>query len=74
MLAHAKTEMNAQSCGKDAFGELKKVTEFFGESYDAMDPSRILRIVRDFMRLFDKSTKEIQVSSASYIERRKNAP
>ncbi|KAK9817525.1 hypothetical protein WJX74_007435 [Apatococcus lobatus] len=50
-----------ESCGKTAHEELKKVTEFFGESYDALDPSRILRIVRDFMRLFDKSTKEIQI-------------
>lgn len=57
----AEAQADLQSCGKEAYEELKKVTEFFGESYDAMDPSRILRIVRDFMRLFDKSTKEIQV-------------
>lgn len=52
----------------EAYDELKKAAEFFGESFDALDPSRILRIVRDFMRLFDKATKEIQVRCESLAD------
>jgi hypothetical protein len=40
---------------------MKRVTEYFGEDWDANDPSRVLRIVRDFMNLFDKSMAEIEV-------------
>ena len=40
---------------------MKSVTVYFGEDWDANDPSRVLRIVRDFMNLFDKSMAEIEV-------------
>lgn len=40
---------------------MKQVTEYFGEGYDATDPSKVLRVIRDFMLLFDKAVFEIQV-------------
>ena len=40
---------------------MQKVTEYFGESYDATDPGKVLRVIRDFMLLFDKAIFEIQV-------------
>ncbi len=39
---------------------MKRATEYFGEDWDANDPSRVMRIVRDFMNLFDKSMAEIE--------------
>ena len=40
---------------------MQQVTEYFGEGYDATDPSKVLRIIRDFMLLFDKAMLEIKV-------------
>ncbi len=40
---------------------MRGVTAFFGEDWDEGDPSRVLRIVRDFVNLFDKSMAEIEV-------------
>ena len=51
-------------CGQGYDGEtvaaMKRATEYFGEDWDANDPSRVMRIVRDFMNLFDKSMAEIE--------------
>lgn len=41
--------------------EMQQVTEYFGEGYDATDPAKVLRVIRDFMMLFDKSIFEIKV-------------
>lgn len=41
--------------------EMQQVTEYFGEGYDATDPAKVLRVIRDFMTLFDKSIFEIKV-------------
>ena len=48
-------------------GEMQKVTEYFGERYDATDPGKVLRVIRDFMLLFDKAIFEIKVQSLTYI-------
>ena len=40
---------------------MQQVTEYFGENYDATDPSKVLRVIRDFMQLFDKAVFEIKV-------------
>jgi hypothetical protein len=39
------------------------VTTYFGEDWLENDPSRVLRIVRDFMNLFDKAMAEIEVQA-----------
>ena len=40
---------------------MQKVTEYFGEKYVATDPGKVLRVIRDFMLLFDKALFEIKV-------------
>ena len=44
--------------------EIQQVTEYFGEGFDATDPAKVLRVIRDFMTLFDKSIFEIKVQPA----------
>ncbi len=43
------------------YGSVKDLTAYFGEDWDANDPSRVLRVVRDFMNLFNKAHQEIEV-------------
>ena len=43
------------------YGSMKRVTAYFGEDWDANDPSRVLRVIRDFMNLFNKAQHEIEV-------------
>ena len=45
---------------------MQKVTEYFGERYDTTDPGKVLRVIRDFMLLFDKAIFEIKVQSMMY--------
>ncbi len=46
---------------------MQQVTEYFGEGYDATDPAKVLRVIRDFMMLFDKSIFEIKVCMHSHM-------
>ena len=43
------------------YDKLKAIATYCGEDFDPTDPSRILRVVRDFMRLFEKSLTDIGV-------------
>lgn len=43
------------------YGELKSLAEYFGEDYSSSDPTRILRTVRDFMRLYHRAIADIEV-------------
>jgi len=43
------------------YDKLKAIATYCGEDFDPTDPSRILRVVRDFMRLFEKSLADIRV-------------
>ena len=56
-----------QEYEKQVHAEMQQVTEYFGESYDATDPSKVLRVIRDFMQLFDKAVFEIQVSFTFFL-------
>ncbi len=56
-----------QEFEKQVTAEMQQVTEYFGEGYDAIDPSKVLRVIRDFMTLFDKAILEIKVSSSTYL-------
>lgn len=42
-------------------GDVEALTKYFGESYNPVDPGRVLRVVRDFMLLFDAAMLKIQV-------------
>ena len=46
------------------YEELRGVTEYFGEEYAAADATRVLRIVRDFVLLFEKGMADIKVRGA----------
>ena len=41
--------------------ELAGLAEYFGEEHAPADPTRVLRTVRDFVLLFDRSLAEIEV-------------
>lgn len=41
--------------------ELQGAAKYFGERFDAMDPCRTLRIVGDFLNLFDRALSNIKV-------------
>ena len=45
-------------------GDVEALTKYFGESYNPVDPGRVLRVVRDFMLLFDAAMLKIQVGPA----------
>jgi hypothetical protein len=52
----------AQEHEASVYEGMRSLTAYFGEDWDANDPSRVLRVVRDFMDLFGKAHREIEVS------------
>lgn len=48
---------------KAMYSELQAVTEYYGEDYAPADPTRIMRVVRDFVGLFEKVLRDIKVGS-----------
>ena len=46
------------------YADLKSLAEYFGEDYTSSDPTRILRTVRDFMRLYHRAISDIEVRVA----------
>jgi hypothetical protein len=56
-----------QEFEKQVTAEMQQVTEYFGEGYDATDPSKVLRVIRDFMMLFDKAILEIKVRDGTHL-------
>ena len=53
--------MSLQAHEVDVYDGMKSLTAYFGEDWDAGDPSRVLRVVRDFVNLFNKAHGEIEV-------------
>lgn len=51
-----------QASEKAAHQQLEEAATYCGENFDASDPSRTLRIVRDFLNLFDRVLADIKVS------------
>ncbi len=56
-----------QEYEKTVYDKLKAIATYCGEDFDPTDPSRILRVVRDFMRLFEKSLTDIRVRQQWYM-------
>ncbi len=50
-----------QEFESNVYSELKSLAEYFGEEYSSNDPTRILRTVRDFMRLYHRAIGDIEV-------------
>ena len=46
---------------KAVHAEMKQVSEYFGELHEAGDPARVLRVIRNFMPVFDKTLEEVKV-------------
>jgi hypothetical protein len=53
-----------QASEQAAHQQLEEAATYCGENFDANDPSRTLRIVRDFLNLFDRVLADIKVNSA----------
>ena len=51
-----------QASEKAAHQQLEEAATYCGENFDPSDPSRTLRIVRDFLNLFDRVLADIKVS------------
>ena len=66
MIADKAMCVLCQEFEKQVTKEMQQVTEYFGEGYDATDPAKVLRVIRDFMMLFDKSIFEIKVCMRSH--------
>ena len=56
----------AQEHEGSVYEGMRSLTAYFGEDWDANDPSRVLRVVRDFMDLFGKAHREIEVPVYSH--------
>lgn len=44
--------------------DMKQVSEYFGELHEAGDPSKMLRVIGNFLRVFDSTLDEIQKTRA----------
>ena len=42
-------------------GDMKRVSEYFGELHEAGDPAKMLRIIRNFLPVFKQTVDEIKV-------------
>lgn len=51
----------AQEFEAAVYDSMKAITAYCGEDFEAADPSRILRVVRDFVKLFEKALADIKV-------------
>lgn len=56
-----------QASEKAAHQQLEEAATYCGENFDASDPSRTLRIVRDFLNLFDRVLADIKVRTACSV-------
>ena len=66
------TELKATPSGamlqeheEGAYASLRDITAYFGEAFDEADPARVLRIVRDFLGLYEKALAELEVRPES---------
>lgn len=50
------------------YNGMKSLAAYFGEDWDAGDPSRVLRVVRDFVNLFNKAHGEIEVQPSPTVQ------
>ena len=41
--------------------DMKEVSEYFGELHEAGDPSKMLRVISNFLTVFDATLDEIKV-------------
>lgn len=49
-----------EALDKAVHAEMKRVSEYFGELHEAGDPARVLRVIRNFMPVFDKTLEEVK--------------
>ncbi|KAK9825141.1 hypothetical protein WJX81_003866 [Elliptochloris bilobata] len=63
----------AEAHEEGAYASLKEITAYFGEAFDETDPQRVLRIVRDFLGLYEKALSELEARkrAAADEERRR---
>ena len=50
-----------QALEKTVNADMQQVSEYFGELHEAGDPSKMLRVIGNFLRVFDSTLDEIKV-------------
>ena len=63
-----------QALEKAVNADMKQVSEYFGELHEAGDPSKMLRVIGNFLRVFDSTLDEIQVSGKTLRDMCTSAP
>lgn len=53
--------------------DLKELTEYFGEDFTVQDPTRVLRVVSEFLQLFDKALNGIKAEEEKIATEAKKA-
>lgn len=54
-----------QALEKTVNADMKQVSEYFGELHEAGDPSKMLRVIGNFLRVFDSTLDEIKVNGSN---------
>lgn len=71
--AAAEFASNVEAAEKATLADLHSTTEYFGEGFVPADPTRVVRIVRDFVILFERALAEIAAKEAKEAEVAKKA-
>ena len=59
--------LHLQALEKTVNADMKQVSEYFGELHEAGDPSKMLRVISNFLTVFDATLDEIKVCEKSLI-------
>ena len=67
-------QLCVQALEKAVNADMKQVSEYFGELHEAGDPSKMLRVIGNFLRVFDSTLDEIQVNGKNLTDMCISAP
>ena len=54
-----------QALEKAVQSDMKSVSEYFGELHEVSDPVKVLRVIRNFMPVFEKGVDDLKVCDTS---------
>ena len=57
-----------QALEKTVNADMKQMSEYFGELHEAGDPSKMLRVIGNFLRVFDSTLDEIKVNGKNPLD------
>ncbi len=61
----SEMQSHVQALEKAVNADMKQVSEYFGELHEAGDPSKMLRVIGNFLRVFDSTLDEIKVNGSN---------